>query len=120
MGTINKGSARNNVREVRLKEKCSSLVLYTNGHDQDLYLSLSIPIQGNISLSLGVLFLGSFLPPSRVSSFGIGLSRQCDIEFYIGYGLIFLVSFFIISKYERKIQETALIPTLTGGEFPLY
>jgi len=53
-------------------------------------------------MTLGVLFLDSLLPPLRVSSFGIGLSRQYDIEFCIRYGLIFLVSFFYYIKVRTE------------------
>jgi len=59
-----------------------------------LFLFLSIPIQGNTSLSLEILFLCSLLPFLRASPFGIGLSKQYDIEFCILYGLISLVSYF--------------------------
>ena len=87
-------------------------------HDRNLYLFLYIPTQDNVFLFIGVLSWDNFLPPLQVSSFYSRLSIQCDIEFYILCVLIFWVSHLYYTK-ERKMQEIALIPTFTGGEFPL-
>ena len=61
-----------------------------------------IPIRGNIFLSLETLFSDSFLPLLRISFFGIELSKQYDIEFYIRYGLIFAVLFFYYIKVRTE------------------
>jgi len=53
---------------------------YTNGYDNNLYPFPDTPIRGNIFLFPGILFLGNFLPLLRVSSFGIELSIQYNIE----------------------------------------
>jgi len=91
---------------------------YANGYDHFLFLFIGIPIQDNIFLPLGTLFLGSLLPLLRVSSFGIELSIQGDIEFYIQLGLILSVSFFNYIKVRMEDTGNCSHPCPYRWGFP--
>jgi len=92
---------------------------YTNEHDLSLFLSLYIPNQDNISLFPEVLSSDNYSLRLLKSFFGIGLSRQYDIGSYIPYEPLYIISCFHYIKVRTEETGNALIPTFTGGEFPL-
>jgi hypothetical protein len=67
-------------------------------------------VWGNAFLPLEVSYSNNFLPLLPVSFFGIGFSRKCDIEFFIVYRLIFLVSLFYYTEVRSEDTENCSNP----------